>query len=73
MPMKACLLLRTQSPLQWQNTHDKVPVTPIMDNGAQEKNMAQMRYNYSWRITFPAPDNTEITPRNKFATLLSMI
>eukprot|EP00957_Ditylum_brightwellii_P122358 9331495-Ditylum_brightwellii.AAC.1 len=44
-----------------------------MDNGPQKKSISQMRYNYRWRITFPVPDNTEITPRKKFATLLSMI
>eukprot|EP00957_Ditylum_brightwellii_P165506 12600347-Ditylum_brightwellii.AAC.1 len=44
-----------------------------MDNGPQEKNITQMRYNYRWRITFPALDDSEITPRKKFAMLLSMI
>eukprot|EP00957_Ditylum_brightwellii_P105540 8046041-Ditylum_brightwellii.AAC.2 len=29
-----------------------------MDNGPQEKSISQMRYNYRWRITFPAQDNT---------------
>eukprot|EP00957_Ditylum_brightwellii_P149455 11381373-Ditylum_brightwellii.AAC.1 len=44
-----------------------------MDNGPQEKNLSQLCYNYMWRITFPAPKNLKIMPRNKFATLLSMI
>eukprot|EP00957_Ditylum_brightwellii_P050162 3802941-Ditylum_brightwellii.AAC.1 len=54
-------------------TYDEGPVTPTMDNGPQEKSIPQMHYSYGWRITFPAPDNTKITPRKKFATLLSMI
>eukprot|EP00957_Ditylum_brightwellii_P162996 12411444-Ditylum_brightwellii.AAC.1 len=54
-------------------TYDKVPVTPMMDNGPQDKDISQLRYNYRWRITFPAPDDSKVTPRKKFATLLSMI
>eukprot|EP00957_Ditylum_brightwellii_P205284 15343182-Ditylum_brightwellii.AAC.2 len=54
-------------------TYDKALVTPTMDNGPQEKPISQMRYNYRWRITFPAQDDTEITPRTKFTMILSMI
>eukprot|EP00957_Ditylum_brightwellii_P205629 15344685-Ditylum_brightwellii.AAC.1 len=54
-------------------SYNRVLVTPTMDNGPQEKNFTQMCYNYRWRITFPVPDNAKITPRKKFATLLSMI
>eukprot|EP00957_Ditylum_brightwellii_P131017 9993745-Ditylum_brightwellii.AAC.1 len=53
--------------------YDRVPVTPTMDNGPQEKNISQICYNYRWRITFPVLDDSKITPRKKFATLLSMI
>eukprot|EP00957_Ditylum_brightwellii_P211476 15366210-Ditylum_brightwellii.AAC.1 len=44
-------------------SYDRVLVTPTMDNGSQEKNISQMRYNYRCKITFPALDNSEITPR----------
>eukprot|EP00957_Ditylum_brightwellii_P080534 6126167-Ditylum_brightwellii.AAC.1 len=44
-----------------------------MDNGPQDKDISQLRYNYRWQITFPTPDDSKITPRKKFAALLSMI
>eukprot|EP00957_Ditylum_brightwellii_P104353 7948017-Ditylum_brightwellii.AAC.2 len=44
-----------------------------MDNGPKEKTISQWRYNYCWKLTFPAPENKDILPRKKFATLLSMI
>eukprot|EP00957_Ditylum_brightwellii_P126242 9624305-Ditylum_brightwellii.AAC.1 len=53
--------------------YDKAPVIPTMDNGSQEKEISQLRYSYRWRVTFPAPENSEIIPRKKFATLLLMI
>eukprot|EP00957_Ditylum_brightwellii_P046738 3547132-Ditylum_brightwellii.AAC.1 len=56
-----------------ENKYEKIPVTPTMDNGSQEKEISQLRYNYRWRVTFPAPENFEITPRKKFVTLLSII
>eukprot|EP00957_Ditylum_brightwellii_P131310 10014958-Ditylum_brightwellii.AAC.1 len=42
--------------------YDRVPVTPAMDNGPQDKDISQLQYNYRWRVTFPAPDNSKITP-----------
>eukprot|EP00957_Ditylum_brightwellii_P187289 14264121-Ditylum_brightwellii.AAC.1 len=49
-------------------SYNRVPVTPTMDNGPQEKNITQMCNNYRWRITFPVTDDSEITPRKKVAT-----
>eukprot|EP00957_Ditylum_brightwellii_P046138 3500363-Ditylum_brightwellii.AAC.1 len=43
--------------------YDKAPVTPTMDNGLQEKEISQLCYNYRWRVIFPTPENSEITPR----------
>eukprot|EP00957_Ditylum_brightwellii_P107270 8185375-Ditylum_brightwellii.AAC.1 len=54
-------------------SYHRVPMTPTMDNGPQEKNLLQLCYNYRRRITFPAPESSKITPRNKFVILLSMI
>eukprot|EP00957_Ditylum_brightwellii_P054883 4160117-Ditylum_brightwellii.AAC.1 len=44
-----------------------------MDNGPEQKLVQQKWFTYRWRLTFPAPDNEDITPRKKFATLLSMM
>eukprot|EP00957_Ditylum_brightwellii_P082677 6286787-Ditylum_brightwellii.AAC.1 len=56
-----------------EKSYAKTPVMPTMDNGPKEKLISQWRYNYRWRSTFPVPENKEILPRKKFATLLSMI
>eukprot|EP00957_Ditylum_brightwellii_P101394 7727209-Ditylum_brightwellii.AAC.1 len=44
-----------------------------MDNSPEDKPIKQTRHNYMWRITFPVPENKDVTPRTKLAALLSML
>eukprot|EP00957_Ditylum_brightwellii_P157344 11975824-Ditylum_brightwellii.AAC.1 len=60
-------------PLAQEKSYAKALVMPTMDNSLQEKPISQSRYNYRWRLTFPAPKNEDISLRKKIATLLSMI
>eukprot|EP00957_Ditylum_brightwellii_P045218 3427574-Ditylum_brightwellii.AAC.1 len=60
-------------PHEREKLYAKAPVMPTMDNGPNKKMISQWRYNYCWRLTFPVPENKDISPRKKFATLLSMI
>eukprot|EP00957_Ditylum_brightwellii_P133749 10197963-Ditylum_brightwellii.AAC.1 len=38
-----------------------------MDNGPEQKQIQQKRFTYRWRLTFPAPENEDITPRKILA------
>eukprot|EP00957_Ditylum_brightwellii_P158431 12058593-Ditylum_brightwellii.AAC.1 len=53
--------------------YDNAPVTHTMNSGLEHKSIQQKWFTYRWRLTFPAPENEDITPRKKFAMLLSMM
>eukprot|EP00957_Ditylum_brightwellii_P110049 8394293-Ditylum_brightwellii.AAC.1 len=56
-----------------EKIYDTTPVTQTMDNGPEQKPVQQRRFTYRWRLTFPTPENKDITPRKKFAMLLLMM